>query len=388
VDSDLLHGFYLDDRLIEPLKGLVVRDGLSIYLPPKAMEVLLSLASNPNQPITRDALFDQVWDGEGSQGALERAVSEIRNALGDAPNQSKFIQTLSGTGYRLAVQPVPTSRRAGGVMAAPAGSGNKEIGLFDNLKQRGVFEAAIAYLVFGWLIIQVADIVFDQLHLPAWAGTFVTALVIAGFPVVIVLSWFLEFRDGRAVLDQSGAVDLEYGKPWRWCAALFAGALAFGWQASPAHSDSELPQPALIFLVRHAEKAPDGNDPALTKAGRQRARDLATLLLAEGIEFVYSTDFARTRDTATPLAEQLGLQLTLYDWDQMDALAAELRTPGRRSLVVGHSDTTPELVGLLGGEPGTAIDESGEYDRLYVVRIELDGTVTTDLRRYGKPHSP
>jgi len=207
VDSDLLHGFYLDDRLIEPLKGLVVRDGLSIHLPPKAMEVLLSLASSPTQLITREALFDQVWDGEGSQGALERAVSEIRNALGDAPNQSKFIQTLSGTGYRLAVQPVPTSRRAGGVMAAPAGSGNKEIGLFDNLKQRGVFEAAIAYLVFGWLIIQVADIVFDQLHLPAWAGTFVTALVIAGFPVVIVLSWFLEFRDGRAVLDQTSHKD-------------------------------------------------------------------------------------------------------------------------------------------------------------------------------------
>lgn len=207
MESDLLHGFYLDDRLIEPLKGLVVRDGLSIHLPPKAMEVLLSLASSPTQLITREALFDQVWDGEGSQGALERAVSEIRNALGDAPNQSKFIQTLSGTGYRLAVQPVPTSRHAGGVMAAPAGAGNKEIGLFDNLKQRGVFEAAIAYLVFGWLIIQVADIVFDQLHLPAWAGTFVTALVIAGFPVVIVLSWFLEFRDGRAVLDQTSHKD-------------------------------------------------------------------------------------------------------------------------------------------------------------------------------------
>ena len=207
MDSDLLHGFYLDDRLIEPLKGLVVRDGLSIHLPPKAMEVLLSLASNPNQPITREALFDQVWDGEGSQGALERAVSEIRNALGDAPDQAKFIQTLPGTGYRLAVQPAPTSRHAGGVMAAPAGSGNKEIGLFDNLKQRGVLEAAIAYLVFGWLIIQVADIVFDQLHLPAWAGTFITALVIAGFPVVIVLSWFLEFRDGRAVLDQTSHKD-------------------------------------------------------------------------------------------------------------------------------------------------------------------------------------
>lgn len=42
---------------------------------------------------------------------------------------------------------------------------------------------------------------FDQLHLPAWAGTFVTVGVIAGFPIAIVLSWFLELRGGRAVLD-------------------------------------------------------------------------------------------------------------------------------------------------------------------------------------------
>ena len=78
------------------------------------------------------------------------------------------------------------------------------MGFFDNLKQRGVFEAAIAYVVVGWLIIQVADMVFDQLHLPAWTGTFVTVLVLVGFPIVIVLAWFLEFRDGRAVLDRTG----------------------------------------------------------------------------------------------------------------------------------------------------------------------------------------
>jgi hypothetical protein len=69
-----------------------------------------------------------------------------------------------------------------------------DIGLFENLRQRGVLETGIAYLVLGWLIIQVADIVFDQLLLPSWAGTFVTVLVIAGFPIAILLSWFLEFR--------------------------------------------------------------------------------------------------------------------------------------------------------------------------------------------------
>lgn len=204
MDPDLLHGFYLKNLLVEPLKGQVVRNGKPIHLPPKAMEVLLSLASNPTRLVTRESILERVWgDGQRSQDVLGHAVSEIRNALGDHPENPEFIQTLPRRGYRLIVQPNPTGQLSGKSQVAAPTPRAEELGFFDNLKQRGVFEAAIAYLVFGWLIIQVADIVFDQLHLPAWAGTFVTVLVIAGFPIVIVLSWFLEFRDGRAVLDQA-----------------------------------------------------------------------------------------------------------------------------------------------------------------------------------------
>jgi hypothetical protein len=39
---------------------------------------------------------------------------------------------------------------------------------------------------------------------------------------------------------------------------------------------------------------------------------------------------------------------------------------------------------MLGGEPGPAVDERGEYDRLYVVTVGPDGTVTTTLLRYGE----
>jgi len=66
---------------------------------------------------------------------------------------------------------------------------------------------SLAYLIVGWLLIQIADIVFDQLHLPAWAGTFITVLVIAGFPIALALSWYLEFRDGRAVLHELSPED-------------------------------------------------------------------------------------------------------------------------------------------------------------------------------------
>jgi len=156
----------------------------------------------------------------------------------------------------------------------------------------------------------------------------------------------------------------------------------------PPAAAGEPGEPAMVFLVRHAEKQETAGDPALSEAGQQRARELAGLLRDAGIGFIYSTDFLRTRGTAAPLAEQQGLLVTLYDWNEMGSLVEELKTPGHRSLVVGHSDTTPELVGMLGGEPGPPIDEPTEYDRLYVLGIGPDGRVTTELRRYGNASAP
>ena len=204
MDIDLLHGFYLDDVLVEPLKGQVLTGGRSTHLPSKAMEVLLALASRPSRLVAREALIEKVWGvGQGSPEALGRAVSDIRRALDDHVGDPRFIQTLPRRGYRLIIPPVPAGQSAGDVQPrAAVASGSDESGLFDDLKDRGVVQAAIAYIVSAWLIFQVADTVLGLLNLPARAGTFVAALVIAGFPIVLVLAWFLEFRDGRVVLDR------------------------------------------------------------------------------------------------------------------------------------------------------------------------------------------
>jgi tetratricopeptide (TPR) repeat protein/DNA-binding winged helix-turn-helix (wHTH) protein len=203
VDSELLQGFCLKDAWVDPLKGEVRIHGRSSHLPPKAMEVLLCLASQPFTLVTREALTERVWGaGHGSAELLGRAITEIRHALDDHAGEPAFIQTLPRRGYRLIARPDPAGDPRGELTAGkPAAPSLADLGLLDNLKQRGVLETAIAYLVFGWLIIQVVDILFDQLLLPPWAGTFVTVLVIAGFPIAVLLSWFLEFRDGRAVVD-------------------------------------------------------------------------------------------------------------------------------------------------------------------------------------------
>jgi broad specificity phosphatase PhoE len=138
----------------------------------------------------------------------------------------------------------------------------------------------------------------------------------------------------------------------------------------PAQS-IEAEERATVFLVRHAEKASHGPDPELTDAGALRARALASLLRDAG-------------DTAAPLASQLDLDVTIYDPSKLGDLAADIERRGGRCLVVGHSNTTPELVGLLGGEPGAPIDEQSEHDRLYVLTIAPNGTVGTVVLRYGR----
>lgn len=204
VNSDLLHGFYLGDFLVDPVKGQVTGVDGSVHLPPKATEVLLVLASNAGTLVTRDTLLAEVWGaGQGSQEALSHAVGEIRHALNDHADEPDHIQTLPKRGYRLLAEVQPaTQHTASIVIRAQSGQNAARVSLFENLKQRGVLETAIAYLVVGWLLIQIADIVFSQLLLPPWAGTFVTVLVLAGFPIAVILSWFLEFRDGRAVLHE------------------------------------------------------------------------------------------------------------------------------------------------------------------------------------------
>lgn len=171
-----------------------------------------------------------------------------------------------------------------------------------------------------------------------------------------------------------------------WLAVILAFCLAFSLPLIAAGPEGQ--NETVIFLVRHAEKTRAATDPVLTEAGEARALLLAELLADEGIQHVHSTDYARTRLTAKPLAARLGIEVELYDPAGLPAFAEALREGGGRHLVVGHSNTTTKLVSLLGGEAGAPIDHNGENDRLYRVTVDSSGEATTELSRYGVPYRP
>jgi adenylate cyclase len=76
------------------------------------------------------------------------------------------------------------------------------------LKDRKVFRVAIVYLVAGWVVMQIADVMFPALGLPEWSVTLAAALLIVGFPVALVLSWAFEAGPGgihRDTRDTDGS---------------------------------------------------------------------------------------------------------------------------------------------------------------------------------------
>lgn len=175
-----------------------------------------------------------------------------------------------------------------------------------------------------------------------------------------------------------------------WIVAILFGCALQAAIGQPQHPVSNQPnseQKAFTaFLVRHAEKVDQSRDPVLSEVGTQRAKVLSNMLRNADIRHIHSSDFIRTRETAAPLAEMLGLEILLYDPRDLQALATRIRETGGRHLVVGHSNTTPALTEILGGEAGSAIDEPKEYDRLYIVTQSRSGEVSSVLMRYGQPY--
>lgn len=142
--------------------------------------------------------------------------------------------------------------------------------------------------------------------------------------------------------------------------------------------------PKTVFLVRHAEKASQGHDPELTIKGVKRAKQLVHVLKDAKLSYVYSTEFKRTLATAAPVAEDAKLPIYEYHYAKLEKLAVTVQSLKGNVLIVGHSNTTPEMVKLLGGKADVPIDEESEFSRLYVLTLNELKEVSTITLHYGE----
>lgn len=171
--------------------------------------------------------------------------------------------------------------------------------------------------------------------------------------------------------------------------------LVFLLAASPAlRGHDEAPAGVTtVVIVRHAEKADASRDTALSAAGKARAEALASALESAGVGAVYATQFQRTRLTAEPLVRRLNLSVVERPvGEDVPAHARDLarevlsKEKGKTVLIVGHSNTVPELVKAFSGSTVAPLTDE-DYDRIFVVVAPPSGPARLFKTRYGLPGS-
>jgi hypothetical protein len=169
--------------------------------------------------------------------------------------------------------------------------------------------------------------------------------------------------------------------------------------APPAKPGSVLSPPGTattLILVRHAERAKEPGESALTPEGRQRAQALVAAIGEKKITAIYSPDRGRNRETVQPLAAHLGLTITLIPEARLsntrrfaDEFVQEVLAKHAGGVVVWVGNNSP--VGIWGGNLkeiyqrlGGTGDAPGKYDDLFIITIPDQGSVQVQKTTYGQ----
>jgi phosphohistidine phosphatase SixA len=126
-----------------------------------------------------------------------------------------------------------------------------------------------------------------------------------------------------------------------------------------------------IYLVRHSEKdhtSENTSDLPLSECGEQRSKSLSHFLSEVHLDKVYSTDYTRTINTAKPTADNKNIELSFYNEQDIKSFSNHLMEKKQDALIVGHSNTTGVLAGLLVNEDIKDIDLH-IYDHIYHIVV-------------------
>src|SRR5260370_40966887 len=99
----------------DPASGELRKHGYKVKLPGQPGEILSVLITHPGEVVTREDLRLRLWPGMSSgnfEHGVNAAVNKLRQVLGDAASEARYIATLAGRGYRFVS---PISLASGGV---------------------------------------------------------------------------------------------------------------------------------------------------------------------------------------------------------------------------------------------------------------------------------
>jgi TolB-like protein/Flp pilus assembly protein TadD/DNA-binding winged helix-turn-helix (wHTH) protein len=202
--------FRLGDWLVDPERGTVEGNGESRALSPDQLLLLLALADSGGEAVDRETLKARIWQGRAvADQELASAIRTLRGTLGDEARNPRYILAVPRRGYALGERCEPSDERSPAAATAPATTGLRPLSarlesVLMELKRRQVLKVVGTYLVGMWIVLQVAEVTFEPLHLPQWWLSALTILAVLGLPIVLVVAWNYEITPGGIVLDESG----------------------------------------------------------------------------------------------------------------------------------------------------------------------------------------
>lgn len=126
------------------------------------------------------------------------------------------------------------------------------------------------------------------------------------------------------------------------------------------------------YFIRHAEKVDNSKNPDLSEIGIERAKLWNEIFSEINLDAIYSTDFKRTLQTITPIANSKKVTIINYDPKTIDIESFKKNTLGKKVLVVGHSNTIPNFVNqIIDKNIYNDIDDV-IFGNLYIVTINGD----------------
>lgn len=143
----------------------------------------------------------------------------------------------------------------------------------QELRRRNVVRVVGAYLVVGWLLVQIATTLEESMQLPAWFDGVVVGLLIVGLPIAIIVSWVFDMTADGVVRTDAATTDTQY-QSWRKLdyviiASVLIVGLVFAWQwfsasdePTSAVTDASTPAPvsaATIAVLPFADLSPAGD---------------------------------------------------------------------------------------------------------------------------------
>jgi cholera toxin transcriptional activator len=227
-------------------EGELRKQGLRIKLQQQPLQLLMMLLEHPGEIVTREELRKNLWPAEtfvDFDHGLNKAITKIREALGDSADSPRFIETLPRRGYRF-IAPVSGTPDSEGAVSVPSVTSESPAAADAPLSisrnwARGlfVFIQAGCLLMYGIALYYLPAIQRLSVFLPIRnTAVFVALVGLCGAPLHIYLL---------------AAVGLDYSGSGRLFQRLFLAILLvdWAWSASPLLLFHRLGELSLLFTA-------------------------------------------------------------------------------------------------------------------------------------------